>query len=464
MVFSSFIFLFPFFLALMALYFLLPARWREGRNLLLLAFSLFFYACGGLRDFPLILVSIAVNYLFGLLVNGGRARLWLWLAVAVNLGLLGWFKYAGFLAGVLQGIGIPVPVPEIALPIGISFFTFQGMSYVIDVCRGEAPPAKNPLHVALYIALFPQLVAGPIVRYTTVAEEIVSRRESLDEFAAGGVRLCFGLAKKMLLANSLGQLADAAFGAYAPTMALAWMGALAYTGQIYFDFSAYSDMAIGLGRIFGFHFLENFNYPYVSQSITEFWRRWHISLSSWFRDYVYIPLGGSRCGLGRQIRNIFVVWLLTGFWHGADWSFIFWGLYFALLLLGERFLWKRALERAPRPLRHLYAMALVILGWVLFRGERIDVIARMLSAMFGGTLTDGYAVYCWKQYGWALLMAIPAALPLKPLLQRWLEKREGTLSRAVSAFAPPLLALGLLGLSFMRLLSSTFNPFIYFRF
>ena len=464
MVFSSFTFLFLFFPVLTALYFLLPAHFREGRNGLLLVFSLFFYACGGLGAFPLILVSIGVNYLFGLLVDGKRAKLWLWLAVAVNLGLLGWFKYAGFLAANLNLLGLPVPVPEIALPIGISFFTFQGMSYVIDVYRKEAPPAKNPLHVALYIALFPQLVAGPIVRYTTVMEEIVSRRETLDEFAAGGIRLCFGLGKKMLLANTLGQLADAVFADADPTMTLAWLGALAYTGQIYFDFSAYSDMAIGLGRMFGFHFLENFNYPYISKSITEFWRRWHISLSSWFRDYVYIPLGGSRCGLGRQIRNVFVVWLLTGFWHGAAWAFIFWGLYFALLLMGERFVWKKALERMPAALRHVYAMVLIVLGWVLFRGETMDVVWRMISAMFSGPFADGRTVYYLKQYGVFLLAAIPAALPVKQLMQKWLEGRKDAFSQAMAAFAPPLLALALLAVSFMRLLSSTFNPFIYFRF
>ena len=360
MVFSSYSFLFLFLPLLLLLYFLLPFRFREGRNLLLLLFSLFFYACGGLRALPLILLSIAANYFFGLLVPGRRRVLVL--AVLVNLGLLGWFKYAPFLAENLVRLGLPVPIPAVALPIGISFFTFQGMSYVIDVYRGEAPPARNPLHVALYIALFPQLVAGPIVRYTTVAQEIVVRRESLESFAAGGVRLCFGLGKKMLLANILAQLADAVFADPSPTASLAWLGALAYTGQIYFDFSAYSDMAIGLGRMFGFHFLENFNYPYLSQSVTEFWRRWHISLSSWFRDYVYIPLGGSRCGPLRQVRNILVVWVLTGAWHGAAWSFLLWGLYFALLLLGERFLWKSLLTAAPRPLRHLYALFCILLG------------------------------------------------------------------------------------------------------
>ena len=399
MVFSSYTFLFLFLPLLLVLYFLLPPRFREGRNFLLLTFSLFFYACGGLRALPLILVSITAIYLFGLQAAGRRPVLAL--AVLVNLALLGWVKYAPFLAVNLVRLGVQVPVPAVTLPIGISFFTFQGLSYVIDVFRREAPAAKNPLHVALYIALFPQLVAGPIVRYTTITEEIVTRRETVEAFSAGAVRLCFGLGKKMLLSNTLCQLADAVFADPNPTASLAWLGALAYTGQIYFDFSGYSDMAIGLGHMFGFHFLENFDYPYTAQSITEFWRRWHISLSSWFRDYVYIPLGGSRCGPLRQIRNILMVWVLTGAWHGAAWAFLLWGLYFAILLLGERFFWKRPLAAAPRPLRHLYAMCLIILGWVLFRGESLEVVSRMVSAMFTAPLFDQRTIYYCKEFGWA---------------------------------------------------------------
>lgn len=471
MVFSSISFLFVFLPLLLAVYFLLPARLREGRNLVLLLFSLFFYGYGGPRFLLLMLLSIAVNYAGGLLAapDRRRRRLWTGLVTAVNLGLLGWFKYAGFLGANLNRIWTGLPVPEVALPIGISFFTFQGLSYVLDVYRGEAAAERNPLRVALYISLFPQLVAGPIVRYTTVADEIRNRRETLDAFTDGAVRFLFGLGKKMLLANQLGLLADQVYATRPEflTTALAWLGAAAYTGQIYFDFSGYSDMAIGLGRMFGFHFLENFNYPYLSQSVTEFWRRWHISLSTWFRDYLYIPLGGNRCAHWKHIRNILVVWALTGLWHGAAWNFLCWGLYFGLLLLGEKYGWGRILERAPAALRHLYAMVLIVVSWVLFRAETLDYAVRFLRAMAGfaqGGLTDGRTTYYLLEFRWELLLAIPAAMPFKSWLQNWLESKSGAAAQALLAWGPKLMALGLFGLSFLRLVSSSFNPFIYFRF
>ena len=472
MVFSSISFLFVFLPLLLVLYFLIPAKLRRWRNGVLLAFSLFFYGYGGPKFLLLMLVSIAVNYTGGLLAAEGRGhrKLWTVLAVAVDLGLLGWFKYAGFVGANLARVWTGLPVPEVTLPIGISFFTFQGLSYVLDVYRGDARTERDPFRVALYISLFPQLVAGPIVRYTTVAGEIVERRESRSEFSAGAVRFLFGLGKKMLLANQLGLLADQVYGTGAAslTTALAWLGALAYTGQIYFDFSAYSDMAIGLGRMFGFHFLENFDYPYISKSITEFWRRWHISLSTWFRDYVYIPLGGNRCSRGRHIRNILVVWALTGLWHGAAWNFLCWGLYYALLLLCEKFLWGRALEKAPALLRHGYALVLVVLGWVLFRAESLSYAGRFVQAMFGGAaggLTDGRTVYYLLQFRWELLLAIPAALPVRDWLQAALEKRrDKPWAVFVEAWCPKAIALGLFAFSFLRLVSSSFNPFIYFRF
>lgn len=471
MVFSSISFLFVFLPLLLAVYFLLPARLREGRNLVLLLFSLFFYGYGGPRFLLLMLLSIAVNYAGGLLAapDQRRRRLWTGLVTAVNLGLLGWFKYAGFLGANLNRIWTGLPVPEVALPIGISFFTFQGLSYVLDVYRGEAAAERNPLRVALYISLFPQLVAGPIVRYTTVADEIRNRRETLDAFTDGAVRFLFGLGKKMLLANQLGLLADQVYATRPEflTTALAWLGAAAYTGQIYFDFSGYSDMAIGLGRMFGFHFLENFNYPYLSQSVTEFWRRWHISLSTWFRDYLYIPLGGNRCAHWKHIRNILVVWALTGLWHGAAWNFLCWGLYFGLLLLGEKYGWGRILERAPAALRHLYAMVLIVVSWVLFRAETLDYAVRFLQAMAGfaqGGLTDGRTTYYLLEFRWELLLAIPAAMPVKSWLQNWLESKSGAAAQALLAWGPKLIALGTFGLSFLRLVSSSFNPFIYFRF
>ncbi len=445
MVFSSYTFLFYFLPPLLILYYLIPRRSLGGRNLVLLAFSLFFYFAGGPRHLPLMLLSIAINYVGGLLC--AKRRRWaLVLTMAVNLGLLGWFKYAGFVGENLRALGLPLSVPEVVLPIGISFFTFQGMSYVIDVYRGDTPPAKNPLQVALYIALFPQLVAGPIVRYTTVAEELVSRRETFDDFAAGALRFSFGLAKKMLLANNLSLMADEAFSTAPIGAAAAWLGAIAYTGQIYFDFSGYSDMAIGLGRMFGFHFEENFNYPYLSKSVTEFWRRWHMSLSGWFRDYVYIPLGGSR----------------TGLWHGAAWNFLLWGLYFGILLLGEKFWWGKALERAPSPLRHLYAMVIVVLGWVLFRCEGLSAVGSYLGAMFGLSGAGwGQALYFLRQYGVFLVVGAVASLPVKDALRAALQRRKA--ERAIQ-WGSALAGLALLGLSFLQLISSTANPFIYYRF
>ena len=461
MVFSSYTFLFYFLPPLLILYYLIPRRSLGGRNLVLLAFSLFFYFAGGPRHLPLMLLSIAINYVGGLLC--AKRRRWaLVLTMAVNLGLLGWFKYAGFVGENLQALGLPLSVPEVVLPIGISFFTFQGMSYVIDVYRGDTPPAKNPLQVALYIALFPQLVAGPIVRYTTVAEELVSRRETFDDFAAGALRFSFGLAKKMLLANNLSLMADEAFSTAPIGAAAAWLGAIAYTGQIYFDFSGYSDMAIGLGRMFGFHFEENFNYPYISRSVTEFWRRRHMSLSGWFREYVYIPLGGSRAGTAKQVRNILLVWTLTGLWHGAAWNFLLWGLYFGVLLLGEKFWWGKALERAPSPLRHLYAMVIVVLGWVLFRYEGLAAVGSYLGAMVGLSGAGwGQALYFLRQYGVFLAVGAVASLPVKDALRAALQRRKA--ERTIQ-WGSALAGLGLLGLSFLQLISSTANPFIYYRF
>ena len=472
MVFSSLVFLLFFLPALLLVYYLVPARFRGLRHLILLGASLFFYWWGAGPLVLLMVLSISVNYVGGLLA-GQRdrprlARAGLLFAVCAGLGLLAWFKYAGFLAQTICGLGFAVPIPQVTLPIGISFFTFQGLSYVIDVYRGDAPIQKNPLDTALYVALFPQLVAGPIVRYTTVMEEIAHREETLSEFAAGATRFCFGLSKKMVLANSMGQIADGVFGQTAANLdpGLAWVGALAYTFQIYFDFSSYSDMAIGLGHMFGFHFLENFNYPYISRSVTEFWRRWHISLSSWFRDYVYIPLGGNRCSRARQIRNILTVWLLTGLWHGAAWTFILWGLWFCLLLLGEKFLWGHFLEQLPSPIRWACTMLAVILSWVLFRAADLGQAWAYLGAMFGqttGLAQDGQAVYYLLQFWPEWILALIAFLPVKQWLQSWLEAR-GAAGQTLALWAPRVLALGLLVLSYGLLVTGSFNPFIYFQF
>ncbi len=534
MVFSSMNFLAYFLPCLLACYFVIPARFREMRNGVLLLFSLVFYACGGPKFLVLMLVSIAVNYIGGLLADENRSRkvrlLGVWSATIIGIGLLGYFKYAGFFAEIINSAGIFVPVPEITLPIGISFYTFQGLSYVIDVYRGDAKVQKNPLKVALYVALFPQLVAGPIVRYTTVEAEISERRESIEEVSAGIVRFIFGLAKKMILANAMGELADIAFSQNTATMsaAFAWLGALAYTAQIYFDFSAYSDMAIGLGRIFGFHFLENFNYPYISKSVTEFWRRWHISLSTWFRDYIYIPLGGSYCSKKRQAFNMFVVWACTGLWHGAAWNFIVWGMWFYLLLVGEKYLWGKYLEKTPAAVQHVYALLAAVISWVFFRAPDLSYAFGYLKAMFSfsGLPADDQAVYYLFQYAPELILCIIASIPVKRAVENALRKKAGMpplilsetgeiipadslqdvcagdysagifgtnisddaavlisadgpvtqtsafprVSRGSSAasalliWGPKLLAVCLLVLSYMELVTGSFNPFIYFRF
>lgn len=474
MVFSSLSFLFLFLPALLAIYFFPLFRGREIRNVILLLFSLIFYGCGGWRLLPLILFSVIANYVFGRLVGpehpAGIRKAACVFAVICNLGLLFCFKYLGFFTENLNRLFPSVPVLEILLPIGISFYTFQSMSYVLDVYRGAAPVQKKFLHVALYITLFPQLVAGPIVRYTTVAEEISARRESMDEAAAGGQRFLFGLAKKVLLANQMGQIADAAFSQSPGLLStgMAWLGVFAYTLQIYFDFSGYSDMAIGLGRVFGFHFLENFNYPYVAKSVTDFWRRWHISLSTWFRDYLYIPLGGSRVSRARQIRNLLIVWGLTGFWHGAAWNFLLWGFYYALLLIGERFLWGGVLGRLPPAVRHAYALATILFGWLIFRADgalQVWTFARSMCGAAGAGLWSHQATYELLQFRWELIAGTIAALPVKNLVQNALGKRpDSPFCMVLRCWGAPLLALALGGLSVMQLVGAGFNPFIYFRF
>ena len=444
------------------------------RNMILLLFSIGFYGYGGVRFLFLLFVSVLLNYTTALFVGKERSetvrRTAMTIAAAGNLGALVYFKYTGFFAEMINHAGLVLPVPEITLPIGISFYTFQGLSYVIDVYRGHAPLQKNPLWVALYITFFPQLVAGPIVRYVTVAEEIQERQESVDEFYQGMVRFLFGFAKKMLLANSMGEVADGIFALQAGGMAtsLAWIGAIAYTFQIYFDFSAYSDMAIGLGRMFGFHFEENFNYPYISKSITEFWRRWHISLSTWFRDYVYIPLGGNRKGSGRHIRNIIVVWFLTGMWHGASWNFILWGLWFCILLLGEKYFWGKGIAKLPAMFQHGYTMVLVIISWVLFRCETLPQVMDYCGTLFGLNgigLTDNQTIYYLLQYKWEFVAAFLAALPLKVLMRKFLERKpECHLRRGLYYGGAPLLAFSLFLLAYVKLTVGSFNPFIYFRF
>ena len=469
MVFSSSAYLFAFLPAVLCIYFLCP-KVRSLRNLVLLLFSLLFYGWGGLRLLPLLGYSIVANYVFGLLVARPKGKkLWLMLAVFANLGLLFCYKYLGFLTENLNRLFPALPVVEIALPIGISFYTFQGLSYVIDVYRGSAEREKNPLNVALYVAFFPQLVAGPIVRYTTVAEELRTRRETLSETAEGLQRFLLGLGKKLLLANPMAELADTVFSRTPDALStgMAWLGIIAYSAQIYFDFSGYSDMAIGLGRVFGFHFPENFNYPYLADSVTDFWRRWHISLSSWFRDYVYIPLGGNRCGKWKQLRNLLLVWLLTGIWHGAAWNYLLWGLYYGVLLILEKFVFARVLERLPKAIKHIYALLLIFVGWLIFRASGGEQTGVFLKAMCFGAADGAWnrqATYLLLEYRWELCGAVLFSFPVLPALRRALEKGKTKAGEFVLTWGAGALALVVGALSVLHLLASDFNPFIYFQF
>ena len=473
MLFSSTVFLNYFLPLLLLCYYLIPRRLLPLRNGILLLFSLGFYAFGGLRYFWLLCAVILADYLAGLFISLTDSRklqrLILILNILLTLGLLGYYKYAGFAAAAAASLGVPITVPEIVLPIGISFFTFQGLSYVADVYRNDAPAQKNPLNVALYISLFPQLVAGPIVRYTSIAEGLGQREHTLDAFTRGLVRFLLGFGKKMLLANAMGEIADAVFrltGHPSLTASLAWVGAVAYTFQIYFDFSGYSDMAIGLGMLFGFRFEENFRYPYIADSVTDFWRRWHISLSSWFRDYVYIPLGGNRCSPGRHVLNLLIVWFLTGLWHGANWTFILWGLYYGLLLLLEKYPLRKVLSRFPSVIRRLFTLILVILGWVLFRSDSIARAGLFLRSMFGGSgFASGQAVFYLRQYWPEFVCCILAALPLKQFAEhRLLGEMAAPGIRSAARIAAMAFAALVFVLGYMKLVYGGFNPFIYFQF
>lgn len=471
MVFSSLLFLFYFLPAVLAVYFLVP---RRAKNAVLLLFSLFFYAWGEPVYILLMLFSICMDYLLGLWMERAKqkpagAKKVLVLAVVLNVVLLGFFKYADFFVENLNALmGLSIPALNIPLPIGISFYTFQAMSYLIDLYRGDVPVQRNIISFGTYVSLFPQLIAGPIVRMRTVVGELAHRRESFDDFASGVKRFVTGLGKKVLIANTVGAVWSqvSAMELQELPVLTAWIGLFAFTFQIYFDFSGYSDMAIGLGRMFGFHFLENFDYPYISQSITEFWRRWHISLSSWFKEYVYIPLGGNRKGFPKQLRNILVVWLLTGFWHGASWNFIVWGLYFGALLILEKLFLLRFLEKLPAFFRHVYAMLLVMLGWVIFSFDSLEDGLSYLRALCGGygqPLWDHAALYLL--YTTVALLLI-AAVGSTPLPQRLWNRLSGQLAAhpvSVGALETCLVAVGVL-LSVAFLVDASYNPFLYFRF
>ena len=462
MVFSSAFFLFLFLPVSFLLYFLIPAKQRSLRNGLLLIFSLFFYFYGeGSRSWVMLL-SIACNYLLALGLGTKHRKLMLTLAVCINLGILCYFKYLGFFVQSAGSIlGRSWSLPAITMPLGISFFTFQGMSYVIDVYRGERPQ-KNPLNVALYISLYPQLIAGPIVRYSHVAEDLTARKETVSGIYMGFEQFIIGLGKKLLLANTLGKISTEilALPRSAVSTPMAWLGILAFSLQLYFDFSGYSDLACGLGSVMGFRFPKNFNYPYCSRSITEFWRRWHMTLGTWFRDYLYIPLGGNRKGPVMQLRNILIVWLLTGLWHGASWNFVLWGLYFAVLLILEKQFLLQHLERS-KILSRIYCLVLVAVGWVIFNNTDLSGIAFFLRTMFVPTAAQtapGYWLNLLQNNALVLILGLICATPWPGKLFTKEPNSTGVL------LLRSALLCALLALCVIYLISNTFNPFLYFRF
>lgn len=473
MLFSSTTFIYLFLPAVLFFYYVVFRRSRRLQNVFLLLASLFFYAWGEPWFVLIMMLSIAVNWFLGFAVSRLRdsrrlASAILALDVIFNLSILFYFKYLMFVGRVFSNLsGISLHIPEIVLPIGISFFTFQAMSYVIDVYRGKGEVQRNPLYVGLYISFFPQLIAGPIVRYQTIADEIKNRKETLDDFFDGFARFVAGLSKKVLLANSFAILADLVFdgmkGGQSCSVLFSWLGAVAYTLQIFFDFSGYSDMAIGLGRMFGFHFLENFNYPYISTSVSEFWRRWHISLGTWFRDYLYIPLGGNRCGKARQMLNLCIVWFLTGLWHGANYTFIAWGMmYFVLLVLEKQTgLEKKTGNAVVTALKWIYTQVFVVLGWVIFRCETIGDAAVYMKSLFGlnGNLFSDEVFSGWFIQN--LVLLIIGMLLSTPVLRMLGEKVKN--KRAMQWVRTAALML-LFVLSVASLVSNSFNPFIYFNF
>lgn len=461
MVFSTPIFLFLFLPAVLVLNYIIPKKYIAAKNVVLLIASLFFYAWGEPKNVLLMLLSIAVNYVCGLLLgrfdsDEKKRKVVLWASVVFNLGLLFFFKYFSFVTGGL--------FPVIKLPIGISFFTFQIMSYTIDVYRRSVEPQKNLVKLALYISLFPQLIAGPIVRYIDVEKQLTYRECTAEKTARGMIRFSMGLAKKVIVSNTVAAICDGIFGSTNTVPAFtAWVGVICYALQIYFDFSGYSDMAIGMGHMLGFDFLENFNYPYVSCSVQEFWRRWHISLSSWFRDYLYIPLGGNRRGKVRTYINLIIVFACTGLWHGASFSFIVWGLWHGLFLVIERLGFKKVLDKLPKFIGWIYTMLVVLVGWVFFRADTLSAAMKYLGEMFSfsGGVANGMAQFDNLSFI-ITVIAIILCTPVYQFLKGKLEKTEGGKKAAFVIGA--VLATGLFILSVIFLTGSGYNPFIYFRF
>ena len=463
MLFSGIPFLFYFLPCVLLVYFIVP---QKGRNAVLLAASLFFYGWGEPKFLLFMVFSIVQGYVFARLIGRGRRKkLFLTLSLVLSFALLGYCKYADFFIENFNAVTrLSLPLLKIALPIGISFYTFQIASYEIDVYRGDVAAQHNFIDFAAYVAMFPQLIAGPIVRYRDIAPQLKERTHSLEAAASGASRFAVGLGKKVLVANVLAQLVSAYKASAEQTALYAWLYTIAFTLQIYFDFSGYSDMAIGLGRIFGFSFPENFRYPYIAKSITEFWRRWHMSLGTWFRDYLYIPLGGSRCSRIRHIFNILVVWMATGFWHGAAWNFVFWGLFYAVLLMAEKFFLLPALKKG-RALPHVYVLLAVTLGFVLFDAASLKDALYQLGTLFGAGTASGLeteALYMLRSYGVVLALAVLGATPLPAML--WKKAQEAKSLAPVLTVAEPLCTFALLALCTAFLVDGSFNPFLYFRF
>lgn len=465
MLFSSLTFLFVFLPTVIGIYYLLPMK---AKNIWLLAASLFFYFYGEPKYLILMVSVIVTSFIFGLLTDRaeGTARKVLTVAsVIISLSALIFFKYTDFFVGTVNSVfGTDIGLLKLALPIGISFYTFQAISYNIDVYRKYVPAQKNIINLALYISLFPQLVAGPIVRYSNINNSLNSRTHSLESFSAGVRRFVFGFSKKVLLANSLGTLCETFRATSEKSTLFFWLYALAFTLQVYFDFSGYSDMAIGLGKMFGFEFVENFRHPFISTSVTEFWRRWHISLGSWFRDYVYIPMGGNRVSKPRFFLNILTVWFLTGFWHGADWTFIIWGLYFAALLLAEKSVPKKIRDKVPALIGHVYLAFVVLIGFVIFNANGVEGAIYDLKGMFTPAypLFTQTTLYYLRSY--AVLLAV-GIIGSTPLVKNAVNKFSATaIGSKVTAVAEPIVIIGLLTAVTAYLIDGSYNPFLYFRF
>lgn len=466
MVFSSTIFLCVYLPLVLLGYYICP---KKGRNLFLLIASLVFYAWGEPKYVFLMIFSILVNYIFGRLMdkhreNKKRLKLMLVLSVVIDIGLLSVFKYTDFIITNVNAIfGANFDLLNIALPIGISFYTFQAMSYTIDVYRNDVRVQKNLIDFGMYITMFPQLIAGPIVRYADVQDQLAERSVTTVDFSEGVMRFVVGLGKKVLLANQMGAVWSEIYALGGDVSALmAWTGAIAYTFQIYFDFSGYSDMAIGLGRMFGFKFPENFRYPYQSVSITDFWRRWHITLSTWFKEYLYIPLGGNRRGLARQALNLLIVWSLTGFWHGAGWNFVLWGLYYFVILFIEKLFLLKALDKLPKLFRHVYALLLIVIGWVIFASDDVSVLLPFLGSMFGANgAVGGMDVYTLFTKAVLLIICCVASTELP---KRLFLSAAGAMNEKAAFTLKSVLTIALLALSMILLIGDSYNPFLYFRF